>query len=1088
MVAVGVLVAGGATAGSAALAAGTSYPSVVLGDGATAYWRLGETSSTTVADSAGANTGSVRGGVVLGTPGAIGGDPNTAITADGSTGYVNVSDNATLDPTGDFSLEAWAKPAGSTTVGRVVVQKSTGSAYTGWQYRLGLTSTNQWRGTIFIGSSNITVTAPGTPSTSSWTQLVMTRTGSTLTLYVNGVAAASTSAAGQLNTGAGALAIGRAGSSSADYFNGGIDEVAFYHGGLSATQVAAHYAAATTSQGSAPVAAFSASPISGTAPLSVGFTDQSTGQPTSWSWTFGDGATATTQNPTHVYQSTGTYTVSLTATNATGSDTITKTNLVTVGAQPPPAPTAAFSASPISGTAPLSVGFTDQSTGQPTSWSWTFGDGATATTQNPTHVYQSTGTYTVSLTATNATGSDTITKTNLVTVGAQPPPAPTAAFSASPISGTAPLSVGFTDQSTGQPTSWSWTFGDGATATTQNPTHVYQSTGTYTVSLTATNATGSDTITKTSLITVSSSSGDPTLVGAGDIADCSSTNDNATAATINGLPSAAVFTLGDNVYPDGTLASFNNCYGPSWGQFKNRTHPVVGNHDYNTPGASGYYSYFGSAAGDPTKGYYSYNVGTWHVVVLNGECAQVGGCQAGSGQEQWLRADLAANPATCTMAMWHEPYISSGATGNHPVYADFWNDLYAAHADVVLAGHDHDYERFAPQNPAGQADPNGIREFVVGTGGESLTGFSTVQPNSQVRSFKNYGVIKFTLHSSGYDWQFIPTVAGGFTDSGSAACVTGTQQPPTPPVAAFSGSPISGSAPLTVSYTDRSTGAPTSWSWSFGDGTTSTAQNPTHTYSAPGTYSVSLTATNSAGSDTKTTAGYVTVSPAAPPGSYPTVVKNDLPAGYWRLGEQSGSTAADSAGNNVATIKGGVTLGIGGAIVDPNLAMSLDGSTGYLSVADNSALDMTGDLTIEAWVKPTVTNKSMAILQKSSGSAYSSWQYRLGVTSGGLWRGTVFIGGTNYTVTAPDPPSTSAWTYLVLTRSGSTLTLYVNGVAVASSTASGAINTSSGILAIGRAGSSSSDYFNGSVDEVAVYPSALSPAQIANHYSASGVS
>jgi PKD repeat protein len=251
--------------------------------------------------------------------------------------------------------------------------------------------------------------------------------------------------------------------------------------------------------GQALDADFTADPRSGPAPLTVSFTDLSTGDPTSWSWDFGDSRTSTTQNPTHVYDTEGTYTVSLTVSNDSGEDTEVKTNYITVTSGPLPA--ADFTGTPLSGTAPLDVTFTDLSTENPTSWSWDFDDGGTSTSQNPTHRYNNVGTYTVSLTATNAYGSDTETKPGYITVSSAPQP-PDANFSADPTSGPAPLDVAFTDLSSNSPTSWSWSFGDGGSSADQNPQHTYNTAGTYTVSLTATNADGSDTETKTNYITV----------------------------------------------------------------------------------------------------------------------------------------------------------------------------------------------------------------------------------------------------------------------------------------------------------------------------------------------------------------------------------------------------------------------------------------------------------------------------------------------------------------------------------------------------------------------------------------------------------
>ena len=271
------------------------------------------------------------------------------------------------------------------------------------------------------------------------------------------------------------------------------------------------------------------------------------------------------------------------------------------------------------------------------------------------------------------------------------------------------------------------------------------------------------------------SAADPVLVAAGDIADCDSPDDEATANLLDTIDGTVV-TLGDNTYPNGTTAEFANCYGPSWGRHKARTMPSPGNHDYNTANATAYYSYFGAAAGDPTKGYYSYDLGAWHIVVINSnsKCAAIP-CGAGSAQEQWLRDDLAANPRACTLAYWHHPRFSSGAIhGSNVSLQPIWQALYDYGADVVLSGHVHNYERFALQDPTGVADPaHGIREFVVGTGGKSHYGFvSTPIANSEVQDGVTYGVLKLTLHPISYDWQFIPVAGSTFTDTGTGACVS----------------------------------------------------------------------------------------------------------------------------------------------------------------------------------------------------------------------------------------------------------------------------------------------------------------------------
>jgi len=261
------------------------------------------------------------------------------------------------------------------------------------------------------------------------------------------------------------------------------------------------------------------------------------------------------------------------------------------------------------------------------------------------------------------------------------------------------------------------------------------------------------------------------LVGAGDIADCKDLSGaEATAKLLDQIP-GTVFAAGDLAYPDGTKENFE-CYDKTWGRAKSRTRPAAGNHEFHSSAAAYYFEYFGSAAGDPKNGYYSYELGTWHIIVLNSECMEVDGCDSGSRQEKWLRADLTAHPVACTLAYWHKPLFSSGgAHGNDLEIKPLWQALYEANADVVLNGHDHDYERFAPQTPDAAADSaRGIREFVVGTGGKSHRPFGVTTANSEVRNADAFGVLKLTLKPKGYDWQFIPEAGKSFTDSGSGTC------------------------------------------------------------------------------------------------------------------------------------------------------------------------------------------------------------------------------------------------------------------------------------------------------------------------------
>lgn len=357
----------------------------------------------------------------------------------------------------------------------------------------------------------------------------------------------------------------------------------------------------------------------------------------------------------------------------------------------------------------------------------------------------------------------------------------------------------------------------GATSSTYKITSTDVGT-TLRVAVTASNAAGSATATSTQTSPVAAaatpspgptpspaptSSSDPVIAAAGDIScdpldpnfnggagmngDC---EDRSVANLLTGQNLAALLPVGDVQYDCGPLAAFQQAYDKTWGRFKSISHPVVGNHEFGTeaeysgqphttcdsvPGqpAAGYYSYWGALAGDPSKGYYSYDIGSWHLIALNSTCNQGPnvGCVAGSPQEQWLRNDLATHSNYCTLAYWHIPRFTSGSVGNNANYQAFWDDLYNAKADVIVNAHAHVYERFALQSPAEQPDANGIREFIAGTGGsDHHLQLGTVQPTSQVRDTSTYGVLELTLHSTGYDWRFIPNTPQGFTDSGSGSC------------------------------------------------------------------------------------------------------------------------------------------------------------------------------------------------------------------------------------------------------------------------------------------------------------------------------
>jgi hypothetical protein len=242
-------------------------------------------------------------------------------------------------------------------------------------------------------------------------------------------------------------------------------------------------------------------------------------------------------------------------------------------------------------------------------------------------------------------------------------------------------------------------------------------------------------------------------------------NSHATAALLDRID-GLVFTLGDNAYFQGTRQQFRDCYDTSWGRHKGRTFPVPGNHEYESPGAFPYFEYFGETASGPLgDGYYSFKVGDWHAVALNSNLA-VG---SSSPQAAWLRSDLLASRSRCTIAYWHHPLFTSGPNGDTQSMREFWRILYEAGAEIVLSAHDHMYERFGPQNPEGLTDTaRGIRQFIVGTGGAFLRQPATLHPNSEIR-ISSFGVLKLTLSSDRYQWEFVP-VAGGATDAGSGVC------------------------------------------------------------------------------------------------------------------------------------------------------------------------------------------------------------------------------------------------------------------------------------------------------------------------------
>jgi PKD repeat protein len=411
-------------------------------------------------------------------------------------------------------------------------------------------------------------------------------------------------------------------------------------------------------------------------------------------------------------------------------------------------------------------------------YNWTFGDGATSTQAKPSHTYGALGSYPVRLTVTDARGSASAPASTSAQVNNVPPVVSAGPDKAEPVGATYTLSTTFSDGADG-PWTYAIQWGDGTTqdGTRNTPgaftsSHTYASEAAYRIRINVADRFGAQG--RDSLMLTATA---PVLIAAGDIGDCAPTRtgDDQTANLIDGIEGIVV-PLGDNAYETGTAAEFTNCYDPNWGRHKARTRPVAGNHDYYTTDATGYFGYFGSSAGDPAKGYYSYTLGSWFVIVLNTGTERTSYIAAGSVQEQWLRAELASHSQQCVLAMFHHPHISTiSGRDTIPFRTEtkpLWDALYQYGADLVLNGHDHAYQRFAPMKPDGTGDPTyGIRQITVGTGGgEGLYAFGPTRPTLEVRDNQTLGVLKLTLRSGGYGWQFVPVAGKTFTDSGSGTC------------------------------------------------------------------------------------------------------------------------------------------------------------------------------------------------------------------------------------------------------------------------------------------------------------------------------
>jgi PKD repeat protein len=729
----------------------------------------------------------------------------------------------------------------------------------------------------------------------------------------------------------------------------------------------------------APTANFTGTPTTGVAPLTVGFSDASTGDVTSWAWTFGDGGSSSQQNPGHTYAAAGTYTVALTATGPGGSDTRTRVNYITVNV---PAPTASFTGTPTSGIAPLTVAFTDGSTGSVTAWSWSFGDGGTSTQQSPSHTYAAAGTYTIALTVSGPGGSDTQTRTSYVTVNE---PAPVAAFNASPTSGVAPLTVAFTDASSGTVTSRAWSFGDGGTSTQTNPSHTYAAPGTYTVSLTVTGPGGSDTATQTNLITVATPAPVASFTGAptsGAVPLTVSFSDGSTGDVTSwawSFGDGGTSTLqnpGHTYAATGTYTVSLTATGPGGSDTQTRTNYITVTEPAPTA----------SFTGAPTSG-----TAPLAVAFTDGSSGSV-------SSWSWTFGD----GGTSTLQSPGHTYAAAGTyTVSLTVTGPGGSDTQTRTSYISV-------NEPAPVAAFNASPTSGVAPLTV-----AFTDASSGTVTSHSWSFGDGGTSTQTNPSHTYTAPGTYTVSLTVTGPGGSDTATQTNLITVgtpPPVADFSGTPTSGVVPLTVAFSDLSGGNVTSWSWTFGDGGTSTAQNPGHTYVAVGTYTVSLTVSGPGGSDARTRVDYVTVSDPTPVAAFTgsptsgtaplTVAFTDASTGTltswsWSFGD-GGTSAAQSPSHTYAAA-GTYTVAL--TVSGPGGSDTLT-QVGYVTVNEPAPVaSFTG-----APTSGTVP-LNVSFTDASSGSI-TSWSWSFG------------DGGTS-TVPSPGHTYTAAGTYTVsLTVSG----------------------------------------------------------------------
>jgi YVTN family beta-propeller protein len=605
-----------------------------------------------------------------------------------------------------------------------------------------------------------------------------------------------------------------------------------------------------SSASNAPVTNFSASLASGSAPLTVGFKDQSTGSPNSWKWNFGDGNTSNETNPVYTFNKTGLYSITLMVSNANGNNVLTKSGYIAVSSVLN-APVASFSASPTSGSAPLIVGFTGRSTGSPNSWNWNFGDGNTSTEKDPVHIYNKTGLYSITLTASNANGSNALTRSGYIAVS-NVSNAPVASFSASSLSGIVPLTVSFIDQSIGSPNSWKWNFGDGNTSNETNPVHIYNKTGLYSVTLTTTNDVGSNTVQRSSFINVTSVNG--SFVS--NQSYITPVTAFITTQTLGSVPFTVSFTDKSTGSPNSRNWNFGD------GNTSTDTNPV---HIYNKTGL-----YSVTLTASNVNGSNALTKSSYIAVTGSSNIPAAGFSASSTSGNAPLIVGF-TDQSTGSPTLWKWTFGDGNtSTDKNPVHIYNKTGLYSV---TLTASNLNGSNVLTKTNYVAVSGISNIpvTSFLTSpTLGYapltvSFTDKSTGSPNSwnwnfgdgntskdqnPVHTYNKTGLYSVTLTESNANGSNALTKTNYIVVSGISNV----------PVTSFSASPTSGVEPLNVSFTDQSIGSPTSWNWNFGDGNLSTDKNPVHTFNKTGLYSVTLSVNNANGSNALTKSSYIAVS------------------------------------------------------------------------------------------------------------------------------------------------------------------------------------------------------------------------------------